>query len=276
MITISAFADEIAPDLKTQMDVCKANGVKCIDVRGIDGKNVSKMTPSEASEYKKLMDDRGFAVPCIGSPIGKITMDDDLDEHLELLKNCCHVAKAFGTDLIRVFSFYASEGKNIADQREAVMDRMAKMVELAETSNCILLHENERDIYGASPEGVKDLFATITSGSFKSIFDPANFVSDGLAPYDDAWKTGLDKLTYYFHIKDKIPGEKTCVQAGQGAGQCQEIFTDLKARNWSGYMTLEPHMAAAGQFSGFTGPDLFGQAAQGLQTLCDTVGLSYQ
>ncbi|KKM60847.1 hypothetical protein LCGC14_1537650, partial [marine sediment metagenome] len=28
MATLSAFADEIAPDLKTQMDVCEANGIK--------------------------------------------------------------------------------------------------------------------------------------------------------------------------------------------------------------------------------------------------------
>jgi len=276
MITLSAFADEIAPDLNTQMDVCETDGVKYIDVRGIDGKNVSKMTVAEASEYRKQMDDRGFAVACIGSPIGKITMDDDFDEHLELLKNCCDLAHAFGTSLIRVFSFYPSEGKNITDQRDEVMDRMAKMVQLSEASQCTLLHENEARIYGATPQAVKELFATITSANFKSVFDAANFVTEGIAPYDDAWKDGLDELTFCFHVKDKVPGEKTCVPAGQGGAQLREIFTDLKSRQWSGYMALEPHMAAAGQFSGFTGPELFHEAAQGLKDLCETIGLSYK
>jgi len=276
MITFSAFADEIGDELQLQMDVCEANGVMCIDVRGIDGKNVSKMTPAEAAEYKMQMDDRGFSVPCIGSPIGKISIDDDFDEHLDLLKHCCDVAKAFGTDRIRVFSFYPSQGKQIADQRDEVMERMWKMVEVAEAADVTLLHENESGIYGETPAGVEDLFETIKSERFKGIFDPANFVVGGIAPYDDAWTQGLAELTDYFHIKDKKPDEKTCVPAGEGAGQIKEIFQDLKARTWQGYMTLEPHMAAAGQFSGFTGPELFAKAAAGLKRLCDEVGLEYK
>jgi len=275
MITFSAFADEIGKDLDLQMDVCQANGVRCIDVRGIDGLNVSKMTVAQAAEYGKRMDGRGFSVPCIGSPIGKISIDDDFQEHLDLLKHCFDVARAFGADRVRVFSFYASKGRKIADQRQAVIDRMAAMVGAAEAAGAVLYHENESAIYGATPEGVKDLFATIRSASFKGIFDPANFVTEGVAPYDAAWSQGLAELTDYFHIKDKLPHQGTCVPAGQGAGQIAAIFADLKRRGWSGYMALEPHMAAAGRFSGFTGPDLFAQAADGLKKACRDAGLSY-
>ncbi len=276
MITISAFADEIAPDLKTQMDVCEANGVRCIDVRGIDGTNVSKMTAEQAGEYKRQMDDRGFRVPCIGSPIGKITIDDDFTEHLELLKHCFEVARGFGTNLIRMFSFYPSPGKNIAEQRDAVMDRMRRMVEAAEQADCILMHENEKAIYGARPDGVKDLLTGIESDHFKGIFDPANYVEEGVAPYDDGWTKGLAELTDYFHIKDKVPGAETCVPAGEGSGQIPETFADAKKRGFSGVMTLEPHMKAAGQFSGFSGPDLFAKAVAGLKRLLDEVGFEYE
>ena len=64
--------------------------------------------------------------------------------------------------------------------------------------------------------------------------------------------------------------------AGEGHGQLPQIFADLKARDWCGYMALEPHMAASGQFSGFTGPDLFARAAAALKGLCERVGLAYQ
>jgi len=275
MITFSAFADEISDDLDEQMDVCRANGVTCIDVRGIDGKNVSKMTLAEAAGYRNRLADRGFTVSCIGSPIGKISMDDDFGRHLDLLKHCCDLAGAFGTNMVRVFSFYPSPGRKIADQRAAVLDRMSKMVHVAEASDVVLLHENEKAIYGATPAGVRDMFATIKSDHFRSIFDPANFVEQGVAPYDDAWCEGLADLTYYFHVKDKVPGQETCVPAGRGAGQIREILADLKTRQWSGYMTLEPHMAAAGQFSGFSGPDLFAQAAGALKDLCRQVGLQF-
>jgi sugar phosphate isomerase/epimerase len=275
MATFSAFADEIAPDLEVQMDVCEANGVKCIDVRGIDKTNVSKFTLEQARQYKKQLDGRGFAVPCIGSPIGKIRIDEPFPPHLDLLKHCCELADAFGARYVRIFSFYPPEGGKIADHRQQVMDQMAAMVRAAEQANVVLLHENEGRIYGEKPDGVKDIFATIRSDHLQGIFDPANFVVAGIAPYDEAWTQGLAELTHYFHIKDKNPGEEACVPAGEGKGQVPEILADAEKRGFDGYLTLEPHMMAAGQFSGFTGPDLFAKAVQGLRAVCDQVGMSY-
>lgn len=275
MATFSAFADEIGPDLKLQMDVCEANGVRCIDVRGIDNTNVSKFTIEQARAYKKQMDHRGFTVPCIGSPIGKIRVDEPFDPHLDLLKHCCELAHVFGAEYIRIFSFYPPEGGDIADRRQQVMDRMSAMAAAAQDAKLVLLHENESDIYGEKPDGVKDIFQTVRSDHLKGIFDPANFVVAGVVPYDDAWTQGLAELTHYFHIKDKNPGEKACVPAGAGKGQIPEILADAKARGFDGYLTLEPHMAAAGQFSGFTGPDLFGKAVAGLKAVCDEAGLGY-
>ncbi len=275
MATFSAFADEIAADLKTQMDVCEAHGVKCIDVRGIDKTNVSAFTVEQARDYRKQMDDRGFSVPCIGSPIGKIRIDEPFAPHLELLKHCFEVAGAFGAKYVRIFSFYPPKGGRIADRRRQVMDQMAAMARAAEDADLVLLHENESDIYGEKPDGVKDIFATVQSESLQGIFDPANFVSAGVAPYDEGWTQGLAELTHYFHIKDKTPGAKTCVPAGQGAGQIRQTLADARKRGFDGYLTLEPHMAAAGQFSGFTGPDLFTKAVEGLRAVCDEVGLSY-
>lgn len=276
MITISAFADEIAPDLRTQMDTCRANGITHIDVRAIDGKNVSTMTPAEVRRYHRQMDAEGFSVPCLGSPVGKVHLDEDFQEHLELLRRCIDLAVEFGTSQIRVFSFYPSPGRNIIDERGAVIERLWAMVRLAEQAAVTLLHENEKGIYGATPAGVLDIFRTIRSPYLKCLFDPANFVEEGFAPYDDAWRVGLGELTAYIHIKDKVPGASVCVPAGQGRGQIPEIFTDLRARHWSGVMTLEPHLQAAGRMDGFTGPERFTQAADALKKMCQHLGLDYQ
>ena len=276
MITLSAFADEIDPSLKVQMDVCQANGVRRIDLRGIDKINCSQMAVEQARQYRAQMADRGLAVACLGSPIGKITLADDFPAHLELLKHCCDVATAFGTTHIRIFSFYPAKGQDFTGRRGQVMNQMAAMVKVAEAAGMVLLHENEKRIYGARPEGVKDLFATIKSKAFRGIFDPANFVEEDVAPYDQGWQAGLADLTQYFHIKDKVPGAKTCVPAGQGAGQIDKIFADVKKRNWSGVMALEPHMKAAEQFSGFSGPQLFAEAVKGLKAMLDKAGLAYQ
>jgi len=276
VITLSAFADEIDPDLTVQMDTCEASGVRCIDVRAIDGVNVSAMTLAQVRDYRRRLDDRGFSVPCIGSPIGKIKISDDFEAHKDLLKHCCDVAGAFGTGCIRVFSFYPSEGADIRDQRQEVLDRIAALVDVAEAAECRLYHENEKRIYGARPEGIRDIFATIGPDRLRGIFDPANFVEEGLRPYEDCWQAGLDELTHYFHIKDKVPGQEACVPAGQGHGQIDRLLADLVKRDWSGVMTLEPHLGRAGQFSGFTGPERFAEAVLAFRSLCDQAGMAVQ
>lgn len=275
MITISAFADEIGPQLKQQMDVCESHGIKCIDVRSIDKINCSKMTVAQVKEYKKQMDDRGFSVPCLGSPIGKIKISDNMAEHLELLKHCCDVAKAFGTSWIRMFSFYPSAGAKIADQRDEAIDRMRQMVAVAEQQDVVLYHENEADIYGATTAGVKDIFASIRSDRLKGVFDPGNFVTEKIKAFDEAWAVGLADLTHYFHAKDKCYGATTCVPVGEGDGQFSQIFADMKKRKWSGYMTLEPHLSVAGQFAGFTGPQLFNKAVESLKKALTAAGLEF-
>ena len=276
MITISAFADEIDPDLGVQMDVCQANGVTGIDVRCIDNINCSKMTLAQVSEYSRRLSDRGFTVPTLGSPIGKISMDDDFDEHLDLLKHCCDVAKAFGTSYIRMFTFYPSEGKKIAEQRSAVLDRLGAMLDVAEQMDVYLQSENEHAIYAEGPDGIKDLFAALKSDRFEGIFDPANFVIDNYRPFDDCWAAGLADLTHALHIKDVLAEGTVFTPAGQGDGQFPELFADLKQRNFSGVMTLEPHLSSGGQFAGFTGPNLFGDAATALKKLLDQADLQYK
>jgi sugar phosphate isomerase/epimerase len=148
------------------------------------------------------------------------------------------------------------------------------MVRLAERTGATLMLENEKALYGATPAGALDIFQNIRSPLLRCVFDPANFVEEGFAPYDDCWRAGLDELTAYLHIKDTVPGAEVCVPAGQGRGQIPEIFTDLRARNWSGVMTLEPHLQAAGQFTGFTGPEPFAKAADALKRLCAHMGLA--
>ena len=48
----SAFADEASPDILEQIDACKANGIEYIELRNVNGKNISNFTVEEAKELK--------------------------------------------------------------------------------------------------------------------------------------------------------------------------------------------------------------------------------
>ena len=78
MAIISAFADEIDPDPVVQVQVLADNGVDHIDLRGVWGTNVMKLTDAQCADAKRIFDDAGVRIACIGSPIGKVAVDADL------------------------------------------------------------------------------------------------------------------------------------------------------------------------------------------------------
>ena len=92
MFTISAFADEIDMDLTVQMDVLDKYGIRYIEMRGVNGKNLSDCTPQEAKDIKRQLDARGFRLSAVGSPIGKIGISDDFEPHLEQFKRVLDIA----------------------------------------------------------------------------------------------------------------------------------------------------------------------------------------
>jgi sugar phosphate isomerase/epimerase len=60
---------------------------------------------------------------------------------------------------------------------------------------------------------------------------------------------------------------------GEGNGQIKELLAELAAMNYEGYLTMEPHLKAGGQFGGDTGPELFSKAIAAVRQLADEVGL---
>ncbi len=154
---LTAFADEIAPDLKTQMEVLEKHGIKHIEMRKVNGKNLVDHSLDEVGELKKQLDASGFKISAIGSPLGKIQITDDFEPHFALFKHTMEIAKILETKYIRMFSFYIPKGENPANFRDEVMNRWSKFIAAASGSGLVLLHENEKEIYGDTPERCLDL-----------------------------------------------------------------------------------------------------------------------
>lgn len=236
---LSAFTDEYSQDLDKQIEGMKKNGIKYTEIRGVDGKNVSTLTLSEAKAVKEKLDNNGLAVWSIGSPLGKIKLTDDFDKHLELTKHVCELAHIFDTENIRVFSFYLDDTSDIKKYRDQVFERMGKMLEVAKSEGVIFCHENEKGIYGEKVEGCLDIMKTF-DGGYKCIFDPANFVQADVKSYPDAFNILKDYI-YYMHIKD-CRENKTIAPAGKGIGGIPEIIKELNKRDGKMVLTVEPHL----------------------------------
>jgi 3-dehydroshikimate dehydratase len=266
LITLTGFADEISPELEEQLDVLESQGIKHIEFRGVWSKNVLKLSDDELQRVKSEMDRRGFRVSSIGSPIGKVGIKDDFQEHLQDFEKAIKAAHFFNAPYIRIFSFFIPEGEAPAVYKDEVIARMKELTKRAEQADVILLHENEKEIYGDTAERCLDIHEAVDSKYLRCAFDPANFVQCGVKPYTDAYPL-LEKYIEYVHIKDALSDGGKVVPAGEGDGQVLEVLTSLKSNGYSGFMSLEPHLSAAGTFSGFSGPDLFIVASKALKEL---------
>ena len=106
MIKLSAFSDEAGNSIEEQISALKRNGIALMELRSIDGKNVAEFTEEEAKSYQKQLEENGISVWSLGSPIGKININDDFDKEIEKLRALLEVGKILGAKCIRLFSFY--------------------------------------------------------------------------------------------------------------------------------------------------------------------------
>lgn len=238
-LKISAFADEYADSFEEQLTALNEFEIENIEIRFLNGKNISVLKRNEATEAKKKLDAFGINVSAIGSPIGKIQLDGDINDHLETAKRIFESANIFDTKYIRVFSFYAPNGKDIADMKSEVLYYLEKFVVLAREYGITLCHENEAKIYGDTPNRCKELLDHF-SGELKCVFDMGNFVLEGAEPYT-AYELLKEDIAY-FHIKDAL-SQGAIVPAGKGEAKIKEILSAHREyAKEDFFVSLEPHL----------------------------------
>lgn len=261
---ISGFADEIAEDVDTQFRVLNKLDIRYFEPRGIDGKNIAELSDGEVAALKEKMERCGIKASSIGSPIGKIRLDEDFQAHFEKFQRVVDIAERLEAGYIRMFSFYpperpdsaAGEGDGAAHEwtageREEVIRRLRRMTAYAGERDVVLLHENEKGIYGDTAERCADLMRELGCRHFQAVFDPANFVQCG-QDTKEAYEA-LRNFIAYVHVKDAREEDGNVVPAGAGDGNVGHILKGLLDSGYEGYLSLEPHL---GSFSGLAALEL--------------------
>ncbi|MGB0387735.1 MAG: sugar phosphate isomerase/epimerase family protein [Ardenticatenaceae bacterium] len=277
--TLSAFGDEIADDLHEQLDLLSELGVHHLEFRAAWGKNVLDMDDGEVALVKQICDEYGIAVSAIGSPIGKSPLLTPIEYELGNLRRISEIAKALGTNRIRVFSFYPPDRSSNAHydmHLEEVIDRLTQLTELAAQEGMILLLENEKEIVGDTPERCYAIVSAIESPHLRFAWDPANFIQIKVAqPFTRGWSL-LSPYVSYVHIKDSRLADGSICAAGEGDGQLRELLTALRQMDYQGILALEPHLALAGHSSGFSGVSGMTYAVNALRNVMAEVGCQEQ
>ena len=274
MWTLSGFADEIDPDLQTQCDVLAGLGIRYVEFRSAWDVNVLDLDDDQVDEVVRILAANDLSVSSIGSPIGKINIEDDFDAHVTRMERALAVAKRLNAPYIRVFSFFLRADQPPADYRDEVIRRMRILAEMAQAAGVVLLHENEKEIFGDIPERVLDIVESVNLPSLKLAWDAANYVQVGVTPFTNAYPL-LRPHTVYIQIKDAVMGTGEVVPAGQGDGQLALTIEALAADGFDGFFSMEPHLGSAHHLGGFSGPDNFIRATKAFTGILQEQGITY-
>lgn len=275
MWTLSGFADEISPDLDEQIKLLKELGMDYVEFRSAWDVNVLDLSDEQLERVRADLARNGLLVSSIGSPIGKIGIHDDFEEHLRRFDRALHVAAVLQAPYIRLFSFFLPEGDDPATHRDEVLRRMAALAGAARGHETVLLHENEKQIYGDTPERCLDIVESVGSDRLKLAWDAANFVQCGVRPFSDGYPMLRPHLEY-MQIKDALSATGTVVPSGQGDGESVETFRALREDGFDGFFSLEPHLAHAGAAGGFSGADLFATAHRAFTGQLTAEGIAFR
>jgi len=272
---VSAFGDEISPDLDEQLTVLDDLGVGCLDLRGAYGKNVLHMEDDDLTQVVKICQAHNVEVVCLGSPIGKSPIREPIETEMANLRRIFHVGETVGCRNVRLFSFYPPDTSTNAGYDayvETSVARLRKLADMAEQDGFMLLLENEKGIVTDTLARCETVVRAVDSPNFRFLWDSANFIQvQEERVVERGWPMVSD-LIAYVHIKDAVLSDGHVVPAGEGDGQLPLLLTKLKESGYQGVVALEPHLKIAGHSTGFSGADGMRTAVTALRKVMAAVG----
>jgi len=272
--TLSGFVDEISDDFTEQCKVASGLGLRFVEVRSAWRTNILDLDSGQLGALRETLTEYGLKVSSIGSPIGKISIDDEFPPHLERMRHAVDVAHTLEAPYIRIFSFFIPAGTDPDSRRDEILARMSALAEVAAGADLILVHENEKEIYGDIPRRCLDIVTSVSAPQLQLAWDPANFVQVGVRPFTEGYAM-LRPYVGYIQIKDALLEDGSVVVAGAGDGEVVETIRALRDDGFDGFFSLEPHLGNTSSAGAFSGPELFSQAWKALTDLLNREGIPY-
>ena len=244
----TGIGDEGCRSLKGQISLHKALGWKSLEIRTIDGMNISNMPERDFEKAVEILQNENMKVTGFASAIANwsrpVTGNFETDRK-DLLRSAPRMHR-LGCSFLRIMSYTQGEATYLQWQNEAIK-RIRELSLMAEDQGIILIHENCDGWASLRAENLQILLEEIPSNALKIVFDMGNPRAHG-HPKEDVWfflRACEDRIVH-IHIKDcYLDQSAEPVHCFPGEGECyvREIISYMiKQRNYSGYLSIEPHM----------------------------------
>ena len=272
MWTLSGFADEIDPDLKTQCATLNDLGITHIEFRSAWDTNVLDLTDEQVDEAAAILAAHDLAVSSIGSPLGKIDIDDDFDAHLARADRALAVAQRLGAPFIRIFSFFLrpDQAPEQPPRRGAAADGRARRAAAPPASCCCT--RTRRTSTATSP-------TACSTSSSRSARRPCGW--PGTRPTSCRWASprsptgtrSCARTPSTCRSRTRCWPTGDVVPAGEGDGQVRETVRALAADGFDGFFSMEPHLGSYNELGALSGPANFTRATRAFTAILDSEGI---
>src|SRR3954465_8245999 len=153
---VGILTDEVSANFDEALDWVSRQGLKHVEGRVIDGKNVSTLNDEQVQDAPRRIEQRGLYVSGISSPVFKCALnparpvasgdtfgqaEESVEAHFAKLDRVIAIARLLATRRIRIFSFWR-EVEPLKHTAEIVR-QLQRAARVAEGGDVQLLVENE-------------------------------------------------------------------------------------------------------------------------------------
>jgi len=258
---LGIITDEITEELGQALDFLSEYSLAYCELRELWDKNIMNLSHEDLTRAQQMIQKRSLHVSAIASPVFKYNLpampareekrdtfranftDQDTED---LLRRVFEIARLFGTNQIRIFSYWRVDEPEKA--YPYVRDRLREAAALAARNGMTLVLENEPACNIGTGKELGRILRGINSPHLRGTWDPGNAVMLGEVPYPDGYKE-VRGLFSHMHFKDvkKDPQTRKLSWAPVGAG-CVDYRGQIKALRedkYEGTMSLETHYVRA-------------------------------
>lgn len=231
-------------DMETIISKAVELGYDGVDFRGYLGEmDIYKLPEfsTNIEDTKRKFNEVSLEIPCFSSSVRLFTtLDEELENFLEELRQYSRLCKEFNAPFIRVFGGHIGDTRR-SEALDIVVSNLGKMLEIAEENEIYLLLETH-DAW-TKHEHVTSILERVDSEYLQVLWDthhPYRMVHE--AP-EETWEALGDRIKYT-HWKDSYLTDQTdrgyqlCL-LGEGDIPLQDIYQLLKDKGYDGYYTLE-------------------------------------
>ena len=239
-------SDAISQDFETAVLLGIEWGIEYFELKRMYGSRIPDISDNNVKVVQKVLRDNGVCLSSLAPGLFRIPLDKELIEREagERFDMTMVLADRLDTRSVVVFGFVRDDSCTEASAISRIIDIFGPLAEKAEREGITLFLENDRGLWGESPESVLKIVSGIDSPAFRLNWDPGNLVGAFPEPaYPDCYEI-VREYVGHVHVKDaSATGKGQFEHAMINSGDIDWVgqFESLLRNNYQGFCVIEPH-----------------------------------